>query len=174
MHLVNTDVVEINAEVDQIDVASVEVGQMATVSLDALPEAMLRGQVTAIAPIGYSGGVVTFPIAVEIQGADRYELKEGMSATITIMAMDVQNVLLVPSNAVQLTKNGNVVQVVTGDGQTEERVVEIGATNGQQTEVISGLSEGEQVTVQGGTQMSEMIQQFQGKGGFGGRGMGVK
>ncbi|MCP4611556.1 MAG: hypothetical protein GY845_22835 [Planctomycetes bacterium] len=83
-----------------------------------------------------------------------------MSATITIMAMDVQNVLLVPSNAVQRTANGNVVQVVGDDGLTEERAVEIGASNGQQTEIISGLAEGEQVEVQMSSDMSEMIERF--------------
>lgn len=147
-HLVNTSVVEIDAAVDQINVASVEVGQMAMIELDALPDAKLRGQVSAVSPVAASqSSVVTFDIAVSVQGADQYELKEGMSATITIMALDVQNVLLVPSNAIQRTKNGNVVQVVTDDDQTEERAVKTGASNGLQTEIISGLAEGEQVVV---------------------------
>jgi HlyD family secretion protein len=176
IHLVNTSVVEIDAAVDEIDVASVETGQMAMVVLDALPDAKLRGQVSAVSPVAASqSSVVTFDIAVAVQGADQYDLKEGMSATITIMAMDVQNALLVPSNAIQRTTNGNVVQVVGGDGQTEERAVEVGATNGQQTEIISGLTEGEQVVVQSSSgDMAEIIEQFQRGGripGMGGGGM---
>jgi len=175
VYLVNTDVVEIDAAVDEIDVASVETGQMAMIELDALTDARLRGSVAAVSPVATSqSGVVTYGIAVEVQGADQYDLKEGMSATITIMALDVQDVLLVPSNAIQMTTNGNVVQVVGHDGLTEERVVEIGATNGQMTEIISGLVEGEQVEVQMSADMSEMVEQSQGQGppaGMGGGGM---
>ena len=163
IHLVNTDVVEIDAAVDEIDVASVETGQMAMIELDALTDARLRGAVTAVSPVATSqSGVVTYGIAVEVQGADEYELKEGMSATITIIAMDAEDVLLVPSNAIQRTVDGNVVQVVGDDGLTEERAVEIGATNGQQTEIISGLVEGEQVEVQMSADMSATIEQSQG------------
>jgi HlyD family secretion protein len=175
IHLVNMTVVEVDAAVDEIDVAGVEVGQMATVSVDALPKARLKGQVSAVSPIAASqSGVVTYDIAVEVQNADQYELREGMSATITIMALDVQDVLLVPSNAVQRTADGNAVQVVIGDGQTEERVVEIGATNGIQTEIVSGLADGERVVVQGGDQTAEMIQESEGKdeGKGGGKGEG--
>lgn len=169
IHLVNTSVVEIDAAVDEIDVASVEVGQNAMVELDAMPDARLRGGVTAVSPVATSqSGVVTYDIAVEVQGSDQYELKEGMSATITIMALDAQDVLLVPSNAIQQTADGNVVQMVGNDGQTEERVVEVGATNGQQTEIISGLAEGEKVEVQMSNEMTEMMEQFQRGGGFNG------
>ncbi len=172
VHLVNTSDVEIDAAVDEIDVASVKAGQIAIVELDAIPDARMKGTVTAISPIATSqSGVTTYDIAVDVQNADTYDLKEGMSATITIMAMDVQNVLLVPSNAVQRTIKGNAVQVVIGDDQTEERIVEIGATNGQQTEIISGLSEGEEVIVQGSNDVMKMIEEFMKGGGFPG-GMG--
>lgn len=175
IYLVSTCVVEVDAAVDEIDVASVEEGQMAIVTLDAIADARLRGSVTAVSPVATSSsGVVTYDIAVEVQGTDEYELKEGMSATITIMALDVQDVLLVPSNAVQSTVDGNLVQVVGDDGLTEERAVEIGATNGQMTEIISGLIEGEQVEVQMSTDMSEMVEQFQQGGRIPGMGGGMR
>lgn len=176
IHLVNTGIVEIDAAVDEIDVASVDVGQMAMVTVDALPDARLRGQVTAVSPVATSqSGVVTYDIAVEVQNADQYEVKDGMSATLTIMAMDVQNVLLVPSNAVRRTTEGSVVDVVVGEGQTEERPVETGATNGTLTEIISGLEEGEQVLVQSaGTAAAELPfepgMRIPGMGGGGGGG----
>lgn len=176
VHLVSTGVVEIDAAVDEIDVASVEVGQMAMVVLDALPDAKLRGQVSAVSPVAASqSSVVTFDIAVSIQGADKYELKEGMSATITIIAMDVQNVLLVPSNAIQRAAEGNVVEVVTADNQIEERAVEIGASNGQQTEIVSGLAEGEKVEVKMSSDVVDIMEKMMEGGripGMSGGGMG--
>jgi hypothetical protein len=51
-------------------------------------------------------------------------------------------------------------------------MVEIGATNGTQTEIISGLVEGEQVVVKMSADMSEMMEQFQRGGGFSGMGGG--
>ncbi|NQT74391.1 MAG: efflux RND transporter periplasmic adaptor subunit [Chloroflexi bacterium] len=176
VHLVNTGVVEIDAAVDEIDVASVETGQMAMVELDALPDAKLRGQVSAVSPVAASqSSLVTFDIVVAVQGADKYELKEGMSATITIIAMDVEDVLLVPSNAIQRTAEGNVVEVVTGDDQTEERSVEIGASNGQQTEVIGGLAEGEQVVVQSSSSdVVDMMEKMMQGGRIPGMGGGQK
>jgi multidrug efflux pump subunit AcrA (membrane-fusion protein) len=177
VHLVNTSVVEIDAAVDEIDVASVEVGQMAMVELDALPDAKLRGEVTAVSPVAAAqSGVVTFDIAVSVQGADQYELKEGMSATITIIALDAHDVLLVPNNAIQRTAEGNVVEVVIGEGETEERGVGIGASNGQQTEIVSGLEEGEQVVVQNSSgDMTNMMENMMHDGripGMSGGGMG--
>ena len=167
IHLVNTSVVEVDAAVDEIDAANVQSGQMAIITLDALPDARLMGQVTAVSPIATEqSGVVTYDIAVSVRNASQYELKGGMSATISIMTIDVKNVLLVPSNAVQRTPAGNVVTVIVEDGSAEERVVEIGTSNNQQTEIISGLSEGDQVLVQVSNEMSEAMQQFGQRGGF--------
>jgi len=161
IHLVNTSVVEINAAVDEIDVAGVEVGQAALVSLDAIPDAQLIGQVSAVSPVAtIESDVVTYDIAVTAQGTDQYDLKEGMSATIDIMAMDTQDVLLVPSTAIQQTAEGNIVKVSIGDDQFEQRFVEIGTSNGRQTEIMSGLAEGEQVKCQGCDQMTDMMEQF--------------
>jgi len=52
------------------------------------------------------------------------------------------------SQAVQRIKSGSIVEVVTGEGETKERMVEVGESNGIRTEIVSGLEEGEQVVVQ--------------------------
>jgi len=74
--------------------------------------------------------------------------------------------VLVPSQAIQRSGTNQVVEVVTTEGETEERVVQTGATNGMQTEIISGLREGEQVTIQIGSSAGGLPQ-----GGFPGGGM---
>lgn len=168
IHLVNTGVVEVDAAVDEYDVATVEVGQMAMITTDAVPDARLRGQVTAISPISTSqSGVVSYGLAIAVQGAGRAKVKEGMNVTITIISTQAENVLLVSSNAIQRTLEGNVVQVVIGEGQIEQKIVEVGISNGQQTEIISGLMEGEQVLVQqsGSSDLLDLIEQFRQRGG---------
>ncbi len=164
VHLVNTSAIEVDAAVDEIDVASVEVGQRARITLDALPNAMLVGQVTAISPVSNSqSGVVTYALGIKVQtqavpsatnrdeaqalNSDLSEIKEGMSATIEIASIQAENALLVPSQAIKRSGANQVAEVVVAEGKTEERVVQTGETNGTQTEIVSGLEEGEKVVV---------------------------
>ncbi len=174
VHMVNTSVVKVNAAVDEIDVAQVEPGLRAMITVDALPSAMLVGTVTAISPVGTSqSGVVTYAIAIEVFNPSQVKVREAMTVTIDIVSMQAEDALLVPTQAIQRSGTKQVVEVVTTEGETEERVVQTGATNGMQTEIISGLAEGEQVTIQIGSDLSDLMQQFRPGGGMfrGGGGM---
>lgn len=174
IHLVNTSVVEVDAAVDEIDVAQVEPGLRAIITVDALPNAMLMGIVAAVSPVGTSqSGVVTYAIAIEVLNASQVEVREAMTVTIDIVIMQAENVLLVPTQAIQRSGAKQVVEVVTAAGETEERVVRTGATNGMQTEIVTGLEEGEQVAIHASSNLSDMMQQFRPGGGMfrGGGGM---
>ena len=67
--------------------------------------------------------------------------------TVSIVTQEVNNVLLVPSAAITMRGGTNYVKVVLPDGTTEERAIETGVSDWQNTEVLSGLNEGEQVEV---------------------------
>ena len=68
--------------------------------------------------------------------------------------------LLVPNSAITSQRGQAYVQVVSPDGTTEERPVTTGLSDWQFTEVIDGLSEGEQVLVpQGSTTTTTTPQQ---------------
>jgi HlyD family secretion protein len=69
-------------------------------------------------------------------------LKDGLSATVNIVVQQKDNILTVPSKAIK----SSTVQVVSGSG-TEPRVVKTGITDSTNTEVVSGLSEGDRVLV---------------------------
>ncbi|PIU56415.1 MAG: efflux transporter periplasmic adaptor subunit, partial [Chloroflexi bacterium CG07_land_8_20_14_0_80_51_10] len=62
--------------------------------------------------------------------------------------MQKENVLLVPNQAIKRSGPNRVVEVVIGEGKTEERVVEIGSSDAMRTEILSGLEEGEKVLVE--------------------------
>ena len=174
IHLVNTSVVEVDAAVDEIDVAQVEPGLRAMITVDALPNAMLMGTVTAVSPVGTSqSGVVTYAIAIEVLNPSQVEVREAMTVTIVIVSVQAENVLLVPTQAIQRSGTNQVVEVITTEGETEERVVQTGATNGIQTEIVTGLEEGEQVTIHASSNLSDMMQQLRPGGGMfrGGGGM---
>jgi macrolide-specific efflux system membrane fusion protein len=98
-----------------------------------------------------------------------------MTATIDIGALEAEDVLLVPSQAIKTSGADLIVEVVISDGETEERVVETGASNGVQTEIVSGLVEGEQVVVQTSSEQADTSNQLpQRMPGMGGGGIGGK
>ena len=76
-----------------------------------------------------------------------FQLREGLTVTVSITTQEVNNVLLVPSAAITMRGGQNYVKVVLPDGTTEERPIETGVSDWQNTEVISGLNEGDQVEV---------------------------
>jgi multidrug efflux pump subunit AcrA (membrane-fusion protein) len=99
-----------------------------------------------------------------------FELKEGLSVTVSILISQASDVLLVPNGAITYQGRDTYVQVVLPDGTTEERAIQTGISDWQYTEVTDGLSEGEQVVVPETTSTSTSTtsqQGFQGPGGNG-------
>jgi HlyD family secretion protein len=149
--LVDTSKVLIDGSVDETDVSKVQAGQTTMITLDALPNVSLRGTVNAVSPLAQSSSnVVTYALTIavpNISGNTLDQVKQGMTASVNIVVLNKSDVLLVPSTAIKRNGRDSVVQVVTSTGQTEQRTITIGETNGTQTEVTSGLSEGEKVLV---------------------------
>ena len=99
---------------------------------------------TFISQIGtVVAGVVGYDTTVTLENPDE-ELRDGMSATAEIILERRDDVLLIPNRAIRGSLENPVVVVVT-DGQVEERQVTSGLSDGIDTEVLSGLNEGERV-----------------------------
>jgi multidrug efflux pump subunit AcrA (membrane-fusion protein) len=79
--------------------------------------------------------------------SEDFELKQGLSVTVSIIIQQATDVLLVPNRAISYQAGKAHVQVVASDGTTEDRTIETGISDYQNTEVKSGLTEGEQVIV---------------------------
>lgn len=148
IELVDSSAFEVSAIVDEIDVAMLTVGQPATLILDAIPDRDFSGNVSSISAFAQSqSGVVSYPITVSLATPDDVQLREGMSATATIEIELSSNALLVPSSAIGGTGNTAMIMVMV-DGQPQPRLVTLGATDGVQTEVVTGLEEGDEVIVE--------------------------
>lgn len=148
IELIDPSLFEMDAIVDEIDVAQLRLGQKATVTLDAFSDLELPGNVTSMSAFAQSqSGVVSYPISISVATPENVRLLQGMSATAMIEVNLASNALLIPSDAiVGRTGNEGVVMVMV-DGQQQPRVVTLGATDGVMTEVISGLQEGDVVIV---------------------------
>ena len=76
------------------------------------------------------------------------QLKAGMYARVRIYTETYQDILVVPEKAV-VTEGGQAVAFVVEGDQAKRREVQIGLTSDGQVEIRSGLSEGEQIVVEG-------------------------
>jgi len=83
-----------------------------------------------------------------------FQLREGLTVTVSIIVAERTDVLLVPNAAVTQEGLQSHVQVVLVSGATEKRTVQTGLSNWQYTEITDGLTEGEQVIVPQGTTTS--------------------
>ena len=96
------------------------------------------------------------------------QLREGLTVIVSIITDTRQNVILVPSAAINISNGQETVMVILSDGTTEERVITTGLNDWQNTEVLSGLSEGEQVLVPEGTSTASNSSQQRGPNTIGG------
>ena len=146
IHLIDPTVMEIEIEVDEIDIAEVEVGQRAIIEVDALPNLELEGEVTTISTLSIeTGGVVLYEVTIVFDVPSGSGLKLGMSATADIIIDEASNVLIVPNRAITEDSDGYPVVKVMVNEELEERQVITGMTDGFDTEIVDGLDEGEVV-----------------------------
>jgi RND family efflux transporter MFP subunit len=105
-----------------------------------------QGTVDALSPAP-AQGTLTYPVEFSIQDSEE-RIKAGMFAEIRIISDQRANVLMVPSKAVTI-RNGEASVVVLKDKLPSFKPVTTGLDNGEWTEIISGLSEGEIIVVEG-------------------------
>jgi HlyD family secretion protein len=138
------------ATIDETDISQVEVGQQVQITFDAFPGREFQGKVLEVPLQGtLSDNVVTYEVPVSLEGTEGVALKSGMTANLTIIVGQRENVLLVPALAVQQGDAGDVVLVQDAPGTEAVQVpVEVGLSDGTYVEVLRGLNEGDQVVVQ--------------------------
>jgi HlyD family secretion protein len=143
---------QVDAFVDETDIGKVRLGQPTDVTVDAYPHHVFKGRVTKIAAGStIQQGVVTYDVTIAIQDP-KHLLRPDMTASTTIDTGTRSNVLLVPAEAVKLGARGSTVNVLAqkdGHPAVEPRRVRTGGSDGVNTEIRSGLQEGETVVLAG-------------------------
>lgn len=131
--------------VDETDIASIEINQKVDVTIEAYPDEVFEGKVTKIAPQSVTEqNVTTIPVTVEIDLPDA-RLKPGMNATCDFITGRSEDVLMVASEAVSETDNGGYTVTVMENGKQVKKTVEIGLVGTDNTEIKKGLKEGDTV-----------------------------
>ncbi len=149
--LVRADRIEMRASVDEADVSSIRVGQPVEVTTYASPDVKISGTVETISPTSVEQqGVVLYPVTIRLEPGGQ-SLRGGLSANASIEVSSRDDILLLPNRAIRREGDERVVYVRQEGDELERRVVEIGVRDSEVSEIVSGVSEGEEVAIQSRT-----------------------
>jgi len=132
----------ITINLTEIDVPKIKVGNKATVTFDALTDKTFTGKVISIDTTGsVSSGVTTYPTVIRLD-TDPGTILGNMAASANIITQTKHDILLVPSSSVQSQDGASTVRVMKNNSM-QQISVEIGLTSDSQTEIVSGIVEGD-------------------------------
>lgn len=150
------------ADVDEADIGEVEVGQRVSFTVDAYPGETFEGQVTQVRlEATTESNVVTYEVVISASNKD-LKLKPGLTANVTIITLERNNIVSVPTKALRFTPTKEMLnpgekiedcqgahKVWVREGKTlKAYAVKTGITNGTRTQIVSGIKEGAEVIVE--------------------------
>lgn len=175
MTIADMSLITAEVKADETDIVSVQVGQDATITIDAMPNRVFHGKVTEIGntAILRSSGLAASQSATSSQEAKDFkvvvalddppdEIRPGLSCTAKIVTATRHDVLSIPIQALTV-RNKSELETATGvpsaraqseelqgvfivnNGRAEFRKVETGITGPSDIEVTSGLQPGEEI-----------------------------
>lgn len=136
----------LNAAVPEAQAGQVKVGQSARAELAAFPGEAFTGKVTAILPTAQADSR-TLTVRVELTNRGG-RLKPGMFATVHLSG-EAHPALFIPSEAVIRTGKRSLVMVAGDGGRFQPVEVQLGREDGDRTEILAGLGEGQKVVASG-------------------------
>lgn len=138
--IINNDTLFIEANIEEADIAKLEVGQKTYATFDALEGLRLEGEISFISLTSETSnnGITTYLVRVTFSKGEN-QIREGMTASIEFVTAEAKDVLMVPVSAVRNVNGKPSVQL-----KTEEWIpVVTGFTDGKNVELISGLNQGD-------------------------------
>jgi len=143
----NYRVIEVTAEIFERQWGWVEQGQKARMRVRGLPGTVFEGEVVRVEPpVGYT--TRSLEVALKFR-TDNPNLSQSMFAHVSIAGQARKNVLVVPSDSVIRTGEGDRVVVVRGDDRYQPVPVVAGEEAGGMVEIRSGLQLGDEVVASG-------------------------
>lgn len=148
MFLADFRQLQVQAQVTEIDVPRLALGQQARITFDVYPGQLFYGEVLQLPARSISqSGLSYYAVVTSLdhQGAD---IRLGMFANVRVVIGERQDVLTIPAAAILYrTPEHTYVKVRGEDGDIFEQTVQIGLNDGILVEILSGLSEGQRVLV---------------------------
>jgi multidrug efflux pump subunit AcrA (membrane-fusion protein) len=144
--LANTGSLALHGTIGEADVVKLKVGQVATVTVDAVGAAKMTGKLTSLDPVAtIASGVPVYGVDVTID-LPSAGVKPGMSGTAQVIIASRPNTLVVPNLAVK-NASGRRYLTLMHDGQQVDTDATFGIGNDTVTEVLTGAQEGDVVVL---------------------------
>ena len=153
-HLVDDSLLKFRGEVPEREAARVKVGQAVRLTVDAYPGRTFQGALSWINP-AVNAATRGVGIEAKVENPDR-TLKANFFARAELVVDAAAPTLVVPVDAIVIFAGVTKVFVVEGD-VAQPREVALGATQGQEQEIRTGLKAGERVVVSGRTKVQPGI-----------------
>ena len=147
----------VTAEVDEVNISQIRLGQQVRITGDAFPGLKLWGNVVHVSSQA-SGDQTTnqlpsFKIRIGLEGlteAQRGQLRLGMSADLEVVVYESTDALVVPIGAVEIDAGEAWLRVQDKTSDEIRRVaVEVGVTTVDAVEIRSGIKAGDKIVVSG-------------------------
>ncbi len=144
----STGSLQIDVDIPETTIANVKVGQTVKIKLDAFDDATeWAGKVTDIDSAGtVKGGAIYYKTTVVFEEDDE-RIKSSMTANVWIKTAVSENTLFVPVSAIQKKDGKKIVQVLKEGVVTEKEVITGLKNDAGMIEIISGLSQGEEIVL---------------------------
>jgi HlyD family secretion protein len=138
----------IDVGIDENSIGALLEEQPVVITVDALPDELLTGRVDYLAPTATdTGGVVTYKVIIGLDKTD-LPVRGGMSANADVITDVRENVLIVPNWTIRIDRQtGKAYVYVQRGDKVEEIEIVTGLRNANESEVVSGLTEGEVLVV---------------------------
>ncbi len=146
--LIDDQCLYVSAPIDEVDAANIKAGQTARITLDAIKGKSFAGKVKRVAPyvLEIEKQARTVEVEVEFIAPPTAEnLLVGYSADVEIVHASHDKVLRIPTQS--LLEGKRVLAYRANDSVLEERVVTTGLSNWEQTEIVAGLREDEDIVL---------------------------
>lgn len=152
LRLVSLQPMKVRAQVSELQVTSLRVGQSAEVTVDGLPGRKFPGRIARISPAAVAGER-TYHVDLEVTNTQEL-IKAGMFCRATIVLDTVPDAVIVSRDALVENAERRLVYAVV-DGKIAVREVQIGAQSNNHVQIVAGVQPGDQLAVSGQSLLAE-------------------
>jgi len=137
-------------DIDEAQIASLDTGMEANVTLAAVDNRAIKGRVTFLSPRGRDvNGSIKFKVKIALEIPADLKLRAGYSASAEIILKRAEHILCVQERDIISENGGSFVEVEKGRQKFTRRKIKVGLSDGLYTEVTEGLKEGEKIKNRG-------------------------
>lgn len=145
--IANVDTLEISTGINEQNVSKISIGQEVLLRITSISDQWMSGEITEISKV-MNTQTKNYPVTVAMENIDD-ALVAGMYAEIEVIVGHVDDVLVIPVDAIVYKEAQPVVFVIQPDGTVKEAKVTLGMNDGDYYVIDAGLTEGDQIVIKG-------------------------